>query len=415
MERTAVTLGSAVFIWKGANLEIINKNISELIPYDNNPRFNEKAVEAVANSIKEFGFKVPVVIDKKNVIVAGHTRLKACKKLGIKEIPCIIADDLSETQIKAFRLADNKVAEAASWNLEQLGLELSEIIDIDMEAFGFSEMDILDFSDLSDRTGEADEGYEEFEEKFKPKKTTDDCFTPVSVYETIKDWVCEEYNIKDETPIIRPFYPGGDYENYEYPKECVVIDNPPFSILAEIKRFYISHGIKFFLFAPHLTLFSSQEEASYIITDAKIIYENGANVDTSFVTNLEKFKMRTAPELRRRLCEAQKNNKEALPKHEYPNNVTTAALLGKIADVEFKVAAQECEFIRRLDSQKESGAALYGSGYLLSDKAAEAKAEAEKTAEKIADEKRLNKKNVVGGGYSMGTIRPRKRNNKETE
>lgn len=95
---------------------MVYKNVDELIPYINNPRDNENAVDAVASSIKNFGFKVPIVIDSENEIVNGHTRLKAAKKLGIEEVPCIVADDLSEAQIKAFRLADNKVSELADWN-----------------------------------------------------------------------------------------------------------------------------------------------------------------------------------------------------------------------------------------------------------------------------------------------------------
>ena len=124
-------------------LEIIYKKINEIIPYNNNPRKNDDAVENVANSIKEFGFKVPIVIDKNNEIVAGHTRYKASKKLGLKEIPCIIADDLNEEQIKAFRLADNKVSEKAEWDLDILNEELESIIDIDMSEFDFDlDMDI---------------------------------------------------------------------------------------------------------------------------------------------------------------------------------------------------------------------------------------------------------------------------------
>lgn len=119
-------------------MEIVNKKIDEIIPYEKNPRKNDNAVEFVANSIKEFGFKVPVVIDKNNIIVAGHTRYKACKKLGIIEVPCIVADDLSEEQIKAFRLADNKVAEKASWDSESLQAELDELYGIiNMTDFGF--------------------------------------------------------------------------------------------------------------------------------------------------------------------------------------------------------------------------------------------------------------------------------------
>ena len=119
-------------------MEIIYKNIDELIPYENNPRLNDEAVEYVKNSIKEFGFKVPVVIDKDNVIIAGHTRIKASKELGIKDIPCIIADDLTEEQVKAFRLADNKVAEKSMWDYTKLDEELDSILDIDMSMFDFN-------------------------------------------------------------------------------------------------------------------------------------------------------------------------------------------------------------------------------------------------------------------------------------
>lgn len=118
-------------------MEIVNKNIEEIKMYENNPRNNDGAVEYVANSIKEFGFKVPIVLDKNNVIVAGHTRYKAAKLLNITEIPCIIADDLSDEQVKAFRLIDNKAAELASWDIDLLNLELENIKDIDMELFDF--------------------------------------------------------------------------------------------------------------------------------------------------------------------------------------------------------------------------------------------------------------------------------------
>lgn len=108
-------------------LQIVYKNISELNPYKNNPRFNDEAVEAVANSIKQFGFKVPIIIDSSNIIVAGHTRLKAAKQLGMDKVPCIVADDLTEEQIRAFRLVDNKVSELADWDYEKLEEELANI------------------------------------------------------------------------------------------------------------------------------------------------------------------------------------------------------------------------------------------------------------------------------------------------
>ncbi len=114
-------------------------DIDELKPYENNPRFNDEAVEMVKNSIKEFGFKVPIIIDKDNVIIAGHTRLKAAKELGLSKIPTIKADDLSPEQVKAFRLADNKVSEIAEWDFNALGLEISKIPDFDLSEFGFDD------------------------------------------------------------------------------------------------------------------------------------------------------------------------------------------------------------------------------------------------------------------------------------
>lgn len=125
-------------------IKIVYKKVEELIPYINNPRDNTKAVDKVASSIKNFGFKVPIVVDKDNEIVAGHTRILASKKLGLEEVPCIVADDLDESQIKAFRLADNKVSELAEWDFELLGLELESLKDFDMSEFGFEEIDFKD-------------------------------------------------------------------------------------------------------------------------------------------------------------------------------------------------------------------------------------------------------------------------------
>jgi site-specific DNA-methyltransferase (adenine-specific) len=121
-------------------MEIVIKKINELKEYENNPRLNDSAVDSVAESIKQFGFKVPIVIDTANVIIAGHTRLKASIKLGITEVPCIIASDLNDKQIKAFRLVDNKTSELSSWDIEKLELELADI-DMDLSIFGFDNND----------------------------------------------------------------------------------------------------------------------------------------------------------------------------------------------------------------------------------------------------------------------------------
>ena len=123
------------------NMTIVMKKIAEIKPYGNNPRHNESAVDAVASSIKEFGWKQPLVIDKDNVIVVGHTRYLSAKKLGLTEVPCHIADDLTEEQIAAYRLADNKTNELATWDFEKLKVELEGISDIDMSQFGFEELE----------------------------------------------------------------------------------------------------------------------------------------------------------------------------------------------------------------------------------------------------------------------------------
>lgn len=131
-------------------INIVYKKVADLSPYENNPRNNDEAVDYVAKSIKEFGFKVPCVVSGDGVLITGHTRLKACKKLGIEEVPCIVADDLTEEQIKAFRLADNKVGEIATWDLDKLNIELDGLKDIgfDMSDYGFLETEDVNLDDF---------------------------------------------------------------------------------------------------------------------------------------------------------------------------------------------------------------------------------------------------------------------------
>lgn len=131
-------------------MEIKNINVNELKKYNKNPRKNKMAVDKVAESIKEFGFKVPIVIDKDGVIIAGHTRLEAAKKLKLKDVPCIIADDLTEDQVRAFRLADNKVSEFSEWDIDLLNFELSEI-DLNMDLFGFDDFEIEESGEAAEK------------------------------------------------------------------------------------------------------------------------------------------------------------------------------------------------------------------------------------------------------------------------
>ena len=139
-------------------MQIHDISISLLREYDNNPRNNDGAVDAVAKSIREFGFKVPVVVDTDNVIVCGHTHVKAARELGMETVPCIIADDLTPEQIRAFRLADNKTAELAGWDFAKLEEELAALAaEFDMTAFGFHADSDVDIDDFFEEAGEKKE------------------------------------------------------------------------------------------------------------------------------------------------------------------------------------------------------------------------------------------------------------------
>lgn len=212
------------------------------------------------------------------------------------------------------------------------------------------------------------EDYDGFVEKFKPKLTTDDCYTPPQIYEIIKNWAVEKYGLQGRT-ILRPFKPGGDYEAEEYPEGCVVIDNPPFSILRGIKDFYIANHVDFVLFAPTLTLFSSTDNVvNYVQVNAPIRYHNGAIVNTSLVTNLGDNFIETAPDLRRRIVETQKKSpikaNAASKKYEYPEHVISSALLDKyVKHVQpFVLKRSEAYFVKTLDSQRAAKKGIYGGG-----------------------------------------------------
>ncbi len=229
--------------------------------------------------------------------------------------------------------------------------------------------------------------YDGFVEKFKPKKTTDDCYTPPEVMEVVNSYVEKRWGI-DRSRFVRPFYPGGDYENFDYAADAVVVDNPPFSILSKIKRFYLARGIPFFLFCPSLTAFSGwYEQLDTIVCDANITYENGAVVRTAFCTSLpSEYVAENAPDLGEeinRVCdELKKRNVKSLPKYEYPDDVLTAAKLQWMAahHTELRIRRGECCKIGTLDAQKAVGKSIFGGGLLLSERAAAERAAAERAA-----------------------------------
>lgn len=218
--------------------------------------------------------------------------------------------------------------------------------------------------------------YDDFVEKFKPKKTTDDCYTPAPVYEAVLRWTVRRYGLEGRK-LLRPFYPGGDFERADYPAGCVVIDNPPFSIMTRITDFYLWKGIDFFLFAPGLSLFKQAPALGYVICDLAIRYENGAEVPTSFVTNLGENRLETAPELTQEIRELQKKDK-AQAKYEYPPEIITAAKLRYIDGKGIRYAlprSEPAEFVRKIDGNKERG--IFGSAFLVGKNAAAAQAAAQ--------------------------------------
>ena len=238
----------------------------------------------------------------------------------------------------------------------------------------------LTFADVND-------DYKAFVDKFKPKKTTDDCYTPENVYEAVASWVESEYGV-DRSDFVRPFWPGGDYERFDYPDGCIVVDNPPFSILTPICSFYRMHGIRFFLFAPAMSCFLRVEGTCAVCASAAITYENGAAVRTSFITDMEPdYVARTAPSLFDAIEAANDENlkkaKKSVPKYEFPMHVVTAAKLGwmSVHHTDLRIRRSEAARITSLDAMDAAGkGGIFGGGYLLSERAAAERAAAERAA-----------------------------------
>ena len=385
--------------------------IDDLIPYANNAKIHgPDQIEQLRRSLRQFGFVSPVLIDEDRNLIAGHGRVEAARAEGMTEVPYVTVSDLTEAQRRAYIIADNRLTEAGVWDAGRLKLEMQELqalkFDTELTGFTMSEVETIHVSAherakpelesghfWGDAEGERSEEYDAFVDKFKPKLTTDDCYTPQNIYETIRDWAVEHYGLQG-APVVRPFYPGGDYEHETYPDGCVVIDNPPFSITTQICRFYMERGIRFFLFAPALTLFSiAAGTCNYLPMSCRITYENGADVRTSFVTNLGNWKIETVPELWALVdaVNAQNTNEGAaeLPGYTYPDCVMTPIRIAPTAKwITLRVRAEDASFIRALDAQRNHGKGIYGTAFLLSEKAAAEKAAAEKAAaEKAAAEK----------------------------
>lgn len=393
------------------NLKKLVFNTGQIEGVPRNPRdWTKEDVSRLAASIVEtpelFEARPLLVVPRgeRFVVIGGNMRLAAARELAMDAPPCYEIQDRSVDNLKRMAIKDN--SSFGKWDMDLLDEEWGAC---PLKEWGVTipekEPSVVSEPEASEMTageiaekkrefeermaaGEIDEGDEEYQaflDKFVPKKTTDDCYTPDLVYEAVAQWVANEYHVAPRH-FVRPFYPGGDYQREQYLPDAIVVDNPPFSILSEIIKFYVEKDIRFFLFAPTLTLFSSSSSSlvTALPVAASVTYENKANVNTSFVTNLEdpSIRLRSVPSLYRAVKEANDRNLEEqrreLPKYAYPDNVVTSAFVARLSryGIDFSVSRAESVTIDALDAQKEQGRAIYGKGYLVSERAAAERAAA---------------------------------------
>ena len=305
------------------------------------------------------------------VVFAGNMRINAAQELYGKtaELPVWVytpEGPEDEETIRRRTIKDNGNYGSHNWDALANEWPQEKLEDWGIPVWqGKREMELG--KGLTTEGREGDDEYNAFVEKFEQKLTTDDCYTPPEVYDVVRQFVHENIQNLDNVPVVRPFYPGGDYEHERYPEGCVVIDNPPFSLLSKILRFYHANGVRFFLFGPHLTLFSAHEidELCYLPVYAPVEYENGAVVSTGFITNMVPgLKIWIPAGLRRKIREVQRDD-DPIDEYLIPPCVITSARLGKLAGVagcELKLRPDEVAYIKNLDSMEEKGKGLYGGG-----------------------------------------------------
>ena len=388
--------------FKKIHLTRLDFNTGQIPGLPPNPRgWTDGEIKRLAKSMKgtpeltEARGCIVVPYEGRYVVLGGNLRLAAAKFLKWPDIMCaVLPEGTKVSKLKEIVLKDN--SSFGSWDLSLLRKDWAEFdfgdwgIDVTWDTAGPTpdasvnetpqeeiERVQKEFKERMARgeISEEDEEYQEFLEKFKLKKTTDDCYTPAPVYDAVARYVEETYGVSRDR-FVRPFYPGGDYVSEKYPEGCVVVDNPPFSIMSEILRFYDSRGIKFFLFAPTLTLFSSSSNTCTALPCGNaVIYENGASVSTSFLTNMEPggVRLRSAPRLyelvQEGVDEYTKTLRKQLPKYSYPPHIITSPWVGQLSrlGIEFSVPVAESEGISGLDSQRATGKAIFGKGYIVSD------------------------------------------------
>ena len=400
-------------------------NIEELRQDEHN--FNKGTVggaELMQRSLQDLGAGRSILIDKNGNIIAGNKTQEAAIKAGITKVRVIETTgdelvavkrtdvDINDAKGRELALVDNLATERnLSWDPDEL--KAIDVEGFDPNDWGWTPPEIGEFNNETENeiierkrrefedkmaAGELDENdpeYQEFLKKFEAKRTTDDCYTPDVVYDAVAEWVASEYNVSLAN-FVRPFYPGGDYQKERYKPTDIVVDNPPFSIFASIIDWYNDHGIRYFLFGPHLTIMgTTANRCACIPVGVPITYANGAIVNTSFATNMESddIAFRSDARLYKMVDDANreyiKNIHKQLPKYQYPKHVIMSPTLSAYSrcGITFVVKKSECYSIGELDAQREVGKAIFGKGYLVSDRIVE---QMEKAEEIRAQYKRDN-------------------------
>ena len=389
------------------NIEVVS--IDDLIQDDHNfNKGNEQGAQLLERSFRECGAGRSVLIDKDNRLVGGNKAQKGFKAAGKKKVIIVDSDadtlvavrrkDVSLDSAEGRKMAylDNLTTQVnLTWDQTELEAVQADVEGFDIADFGF---DIEDLPQVTFPTGdeteeeaierkrkefeekmaageldEDDPEYQEFVKKFEAKRTTDDCYTPDVVYDAVAEWVASEYNVS-RANFVRPFYPGGDYQNEQYKPTDIVVDNPPFSILASIIDWYNERGIRYFLFGPQLTLLgTTARRCACLAVGVTITYANGAQINTSFATNLEPsdIAFRACGSLYKVVNDANEQliQTKKFPRYAYPKHIVMSQVLHKISRFGFDFVGRrsQCEPIEELDAQREVGKALYGKGFIISD------------------------------------------------
>ena len=423
-------------------------NIEELVQDDHNlNKGTEAGQKLMEKSFKELGAGRSILVDKDGRIIAGNKSQLAAMAAGIKrvrvietqgdELIAVKRTDLSldSKEGRELAYADNLTTQVnLAWDEIELDHLQTEVDGFDTSDWGFDAKQLAGFEPLVPNAvvesedeaierkkkefeekmekGELDEDdpeYQEFLKKFEAKKTTDDCYTPEVVYDAVADWVANEYGLS-RANFVRPFYPGGDYQKERYKKSDIVVDNPPFSIMAEILDFYNKNGIRYFLFGPHLTLFSSSAaRCTTLPIGVTITYANGAVVNTSFLTNLEpsNIRFRSEPRLYAAVKAANDkvtDGKREIPKYQYDKHIITTPLMSSFSryGIDFVATVKETQSIETLDSQRELGKSIFGKGFIISDQLLEKRLKAE-------EEEEEKRKIEAGKGVQVWELSDRER------